>query len=381
MSSPISDVALEALSKPLGEARGLPNNAFITPEFLALENRTVFANNWVFAGRKSEVPAPGDIKMTEVGGDPLFMVRDNDGVVRVFFNVCPHRGARLVSEDSTGARAIVCRYHAWGFDLTGALKNQAHFNGPGLHGEFDHQDASCPRLFEVRADFWHDAIFVNLDRTAPPLAEYLAPLSEQAEGFDIEQFQYSDSVVDKFNCNWKLAVENWSDVYHVFSVHPTLNKLMHSAQRTGSTGDGNLIYFRWGYDAETIANDALPPVQGLEGQARTSAFNGHLFPGIAISFHPTMFLFWDFKPISHDWTKLSLHIYYAGEAAQSVKYAAHRQDKAKYYADLNVEDEEVCRLLQEGRQARGYDGGRFSPFWDKGTLHFANLIARSVAQH
>ena len=379
MSSPFSAAALEAMSKPLTSARGLPNEAFVSAEFLALENKTVFAKNWVFAGHKSEIPNPGDIKMVEVGGDPLFMVRDKEDIVRVFFNVCPHRGSRLVTEDRTGARAIACKYHAWGFDLSGALKSQAHFNGPGKHGQIDHSDPNCPHLFAVRTDFWHDGVFVNLDGAAPPLVDYLAPLIKQAEGFDIGQFRYSDTVLGKFNCNWKLAVENWSDVYHVFAVHPGLNKLMDSSKRTGSTGDGNLIYFRWSYDEETLANDALPRVQGLQGSAKTSAFNGHLFPGIAISFHPTMFLFWDFKPISHDWTRLALHIYYAGEAAHSETYAALRENKSSYYTGLNAEDEEVCRLMQQGRQARGYDGGRFSPFWDKGTLHFANLIARSVA--
>ena len=92
-----------------------------------------------------------------------------------------------------------------------------------------------------------------------------------------------------------------------------------------------------------------------------------------------MFLFWDYKPITHDWTRLSLHIYSVGDAAYSEEHAHLRNEKVKYYTGLNAEDDEVCRLLQEGRQARGYDGGRFSPYWDQGTLHLAQLVASAVS--
>ena len=213
---------------------------------------------------------------------------------------------------------------------------------------------------------WHDAVFVNLDGKAPDLETYLAPLNEQAKDFDISQFAYSDTVTGEFNCNWKLAVENWSDVYHVFAVHPLLNKMMDNSQRTGMTTHGNLIYCRWGYDRATLEGEELPIATGLDGQGATTSFNGHLFPGLCISFHPTMFLLWDYKPTSHDWTRLALHIYYAGEAARSEEHAQLRQQKAKYYTGLNAEDDEVCRLLQLGRSARGYDGGRLAPYWDQG---------------
>ena len=379
MSSPIAPAVKELLSAPLEQARGLPNEAFTTPEFLALENRTLFSRNWVFAGRISSLPDPNAIVMTEVAGDPLIIVRDKEGDIRVFYNVCPHRGAKIVTEDRSRAPAITCKYHAWSFDLSGPMRGRPNFHGPGKHDPAKRDDPNCPHLFEVRTAFWNDGIFVNLDGNAPPLEEYLAPLTKQAEGFDISQFNYSCTVTGEFNCNWKLAIENWSDVYHVFAVHPGLNEMMDADKRTGMTTDGNLIYCRWGYDQETLDQEELPVAENLQGQAARSSFNGHLFPGLGISFHPTMFLFWDYKPVSHDWTRLSLHIYFAGDAAHSETHAHLRDAKVKYYTGLNAEDDEVCRLLQEGRHARGYDGGRFSPYWDAGTLHLARLVASSVS--
>ena len=379
MMSPITEAVREAISRPIERSRGLPNEAFSTPEFLALENRTLFPRNWVFAARLSEVPNPGDIKMVEVAGDPLVIIRDKHGRVRVFYNVCPHRGAKLITEDQTGKQLITCKYHAWCFDLSGALRGRPNFNGPKKHDTPDGSDPDRPGLFEVRSDFWYDGVFVNLDGKAPPLADYLAPLNRQAEGFDIAQFNYASTVTGRFNCNWKLAIENWSDVYHVFAVHPGLNTMMDPSNRTGMTTEGNLIYCRWGYDQETLEREKLPVAQGLDGTGMTTSFNGHLFPGLGISFHPTLFLYWDFKPQGHDWTILALHIYYVGEAASSDEHAGLRDQKARYYTGLNAEDDEVCRLMQEGRQARGYDGGRFSPYWDQGTRHLAQLVADAVS--
>ncbi|MEM8786857.1 MAG: aromatic ring-hydroxylating dioxygenase subunit alpha [Pseudomonadota bacterium] len=370
---------LENITKPIETARGLPNRAFTDPAFLDLENRTLFRRHWVFAGRQSEIPNPGDIKMVDVATQPLLLVRGKDGVARVFYNVCPHRGAQIVTEDREAARVIACKYHAWTFELDGPLRARAHFGGPNKHARADHSDPNCPSLFPVRSDTWHDAIFVNLDGNAPPLEMHLAPLLKQADGFDISQFDYARTVEGVFDSNWKLTIENWSDVYHVFAVHPMLNRIMDAEARTGMSTDQNLIYCRWGYDAEMLKAEKLPIAKNLTGRAKDSSFMGHLFPALCISFHPGVFLLWDYKPLSHDRTRVKLHIYAAGGAATDPAYQQHLDDRARYYVDLNAEDDEVCRLMQIGRRADGYDGGRFAPYWDKGTLHLAQLVAEAVS--
>lgn len=379
MTAHFAPQVLDNIRKPVEEARGLPNEAFVSPDFLALENRTLFRRNWVFAGRRSEVPNPGDIKMVEVAGQPLILVRGKDGEVRVFHNVCPHRGAQIITEDRAGAKVITCKYHAWTFELQGALRARPHFNGPDRHQRADPSDPHCPSLSAVRTDCWHDAVFVNLDGQAGPLADHVAPVEKQAEGFDISQFRYARTVTGTFNSNWKLTVENWSDVYHVFAVHPTLDKMMDAQQRTGMLTDRNLIYCHYGYDAETLANEPLPIAENLSGKMQGSTFMGHLFPALCISFHPAMFLLWDYKPLSHEWTEVKLHIYVAGGAETDPQYEPIIDARARYYAALNGEDEEVCRLMQAGRRAEGYDGGRFAPYWDQGTLHLAQLVANAVA--
>jgi len=379
MTQHFAQEVLENIQKPIETARGLPNEAFVSPGFLELENKTLFRRHWVFAGRKSEIPNPGDIKMVDIADQPLILVRGKDDVVRVFYNVCPHRGAQIVTEDRSGSRVIGCKYHAWTFELSGPLRGRAHFDGPGKHAKGDAEDPNCPSLFPVRSETWHDAIFVNLDGSAGPLSEHLEPVVKQAEGFDLSQFEYARTVEGVFDSNWKLTVENWSDVYHVFVVHPTLNQLMDQNARTGMQADRNLIYCRWGYDEKTLENEALPLAQNLSGAAKNSSFNGHLFPALCISYHPAMFLLWDYKPLAHDRTQVKLHIYVAGGAASDPQFEKVLDQRVKYYSDLNGEDDEVCRLMQVGRRADGYDGGRFAPYWDKGTLHLAKLVVDAVS--
>ena len=97
----------------------LENAAYTDPEFLQREKRSLFRSTWQFATRLSAIPASGDAIPVEVGGMPLFVLRDRLERVRVFANVCPHRGARLLAEPCNVQRSIVCPYHAWAFGLDG----------------------------------------------------------------------------------------------------------------------------------------------------------------------------------------------------------------------------------------------------------------------
>ncbi|MEM7545167.1 MAG: Rieske (2Fe-2S) protein [Pseudomonadota bacterium] len=90
----------------------------------------LFRRNWVFAGRQSEIPEPGDIEMVDIADQPLLLVRGADGAIHAFYNVCPHRGAMIVTEDRKGARVIACKYHAWTFELNGPLRARGAFQRP-----------------------------------------------------------------------------------------------------------------------------------------------------------------------------------------------------------------------------------------------------------
>ena len=143
------------LEQITGQTRGLPNAAFTTDEFLNLENQRLFAGSWILAGIASEIPNRGDVQPVDVGGRSLILTRDNNAEIRVFQNVCPHRGARLVDDRVDGTNALICPYHSWTFELDGRLQGRPHYFGPGKHDRGDtSNDPIC--LFEVCSHIWCD---------------------------------------------------------------------------------------------------------------------------------------------------------------------------------------------------------------------------------
>ena len=135
----VSDRVLARLDGPPEKVRGLPNETFTSQAFFELEQQTLFTRCWSFAGIASELPEVGDVRPVEVAGQPLLLIRGADGEIRVFQNVCPHRGAKLLDEPANLAKGITCVYHAWSYGLDGQLRARPHFNGPSRH------DSGCRR--------------------------------------------------------------------------------------------------------------------------------------------------------------------------------------------------------------------------------------------
>ena len=174
----------------------------------------------------------------------MILVKDQHDQLRVFHNVCPHRGARLVTEDTHVCAALVCPYHAWSYELDGRLRGRPHYHGPENHDTAGDTDVS---LFEVRSAVWHDWLFVNLDGLALSFEDYIAPVIDEFAGFDVTQYQRSDlQMAFEFKCNWKLAFENFCDFYHVFKLHPALHEMRvnDSASRRAMWPNGPHLFQR-----------------------------------------------------------------------------------------------------------------------------------------
>ena len=146
----ISQTVIDRLNRETGLARGLPNAAFISQAFHELENTSLFPRTWSFIAPASDVPNPDDVKPVEVAGQSLFMVRDGNGEIGVFYNVCPHRGARLVTEPQQGTASLTCPYHAWSYKLDGKLNGRPHYHGPDQHDRSNEANSETVCLFKVR---------------------------------------------------------------------------------------------------------------------------------------------------------------------------------------------------------------------------------------
>ena len=196
-------------------------SALTSQEVFEVERERIFLKSWIYIGHGSEVEKPGDFVSRPVLGHPLFFLRDQEGVVRCFYNTCPHRGAVVCREERGNAKRFTCFYHAWTFESTGrliTLPDEAGY-GPG----FDRDERalqSPPRLEEYRG-FW----FVSFNPDVEPLHDYLAGAKEYID-LVVDQAVDGMRVLDGSNryatgANWKLLVENSIDGYHGLPVHQT----------------------------------------------------------------------------------------------------------------------------------------------------------------
>lgn len=192
---------------------------FTEPEYLELERQRIFETCWIYAGHESEVPKAGDYRSRRVGGRPVVLVRGDDGAVRVLLNTCTHRGALICRQQWGNARSFQCPYHAWTFNMQGDLI--------GVPGEdsyspaFDRKERALAQ--PARLDSYRGFIFVNFNRSAMELTDYLGGAKEYLD-LVCDQSETGMRVADglqaySIRANWKLLVENSFDGYHGLPTH------------------------------------------------------------------------------------------------------------------------------------------------------------------
>ena len=173
---------IEVVKKPILEAHGLPNQCYINPDYLNFEKEKIFNNNWVVIGVASSVPEIGDAKPYNLLGTPLLIIRDKSDAIRVFHNVCSHRGLKLIKEPCSIKNVIRCPYHSWSYNFKGELVATPHIGGMNKH-EVEGFDKSKSNLKEVRSSVWMDLIFININENAKNFSDAIKPLEDRWSKF------------------------------------------------------------------------------------------------------------------------------------------------------------------------------------------------------
>lgn len=368
----LGEEAIAAVKRPTGEAHGLPNVAYTSEEFYALEQKLLFARTWTCAGFGHQIPGPGDILPVTVAGYPLILVRDKDGGINAFHNVCRHRGALLVGEATKGARVIRCPYHAWCYRLDGRLDQRPHFHGPGKH------DADGVGLYPVRSGTWLDAVFVNLDGKAPSLAEHMKPVLDRLAGYDLSAMRYSGTLTFELETNWKLALENYIEPYHLSAVHPALQAATPMSSYDLSHDGPCMIGTAPLAERQVGWGEGLPAFPHSSERALSRLLYFVLFPSLGIGLTPDRFSFFQVIPDGPQRTREVIHLYFA-DAAMADKYEPVRRGALEAWDALNNEDIWIVERLHKGRTSPAFDGGTLSPYWDTVTHHFARLVVDTMS--
>ena len=378
---------LKNVEKSIEEANGLPNECYINDDYLTFEREKVFLNKWTVIGVGSSIPNSGDAKPYNLLGIPLIMLRDKSMKIRVFHNVCSHRGFKLLNEPCNLKNVIRCPYHSWAYSFEGKLVATPHIGGLNNHKDKKF-DKNINNLKEVKTKIWMDIIFININSNEIEFDDYIKPLEDRWSKFinkeDHKSLVHSNDY-GYFNlevkCNWKFAIENYCESYHLPTIHPELNKVSNINDHyhiqglpNRFAGQGSKKYeqfFKGNKKFNTFANWSKDLLQNSEYVA--------LFPNVMIGLHVDHFYVFWLEPLSMNKTKEHMQMYYVGdESANGNELKELRKDNSRFWKKVMIEDINAIEGMQEGRNSPVYNGGNFSPIMDQPTHQFHKWVANSL---
>ena len=380
---------IEATKNSINEANGLPNECYLNDEYFKIEREKVFFNNWIVVGVSSSVPEVGDAKPFNLMGIPLLILRDKNNKIKVFHNVCSHRGMILVKEECKLKNTIRCPYHSWSYNFNGELIATPHVGGMNIH-ETEGFIKSKSNLKEISTHVWMDLIFINVNKNKKDFEGSIDPLEKQWSKFISKEdqklirhardFGYFNMEVKS---NWKLAIENYCESYHLPWVHPELNRVsnlkdhyhIEDLAETFSGQGSNK------YSQQFDGNKKLLTFPNWPKDLYQNSEYVSLFPNVMLGIHVDHFYAFWLEPLSNNNTREHFEMYYVGdESASSDEYKEIRKKNFVFWQEVMNEDVAAIEGMQKGRSSPAYNGGNFSPVMDTPTLMFHKWVATNLTK-
>jgi len=387
LSEILDIVKIKNVSKPIDEAHGLPNECYTSPEYQMIEREKIFKDKWTVIGVASSVPNQGDAKPYNLLGIPLVILRDRDNKIRVFHNVCSHRGFKLLTKACTLKNVLRCPYHSWSYDFEGKLIATPHIGGFNIH-ESEKFDKSKSNLKEIRSKVWMDIIFININNNEIEFNEYIKPLEDRWSKFISKQDQnllVRSKDYGYFNLNvksnWKFAIENYCESYHLPTIHPELNKVSNISEHYHIQGLPNRFAGQGSkkYSQLIKGNKTFNNFKNWQKDLSKNSEYIALFPNVMIGLHIDHFYAFWLEPISINETKEHLVMYYVGDnSANGNELKNMRKENSNFWKGVMSEDIKAIEGMQEGRNSPIYNGGNFSPVMDNPTHEFHKWVVGNL---
>ena len=345
---------------PLEKAYTIPAPWYFDKRIEELERNSVFAANWQVVGRLDQVRERGEYFTIDVNGEPLIVVRSEDGILRAFYNVCRHHAAAVVPEEQGCAKQFRCPYHGWTYGNDGALKGMVEFDGVCNFNRADNG------LVPVRLDSWENFIFVNLDGAARPLLEFLGKVPELVAPLKLsENLHYFDRRIYTLNCNWKVYVDNYLDGgYHVPHAHKGLSSVVEYTKYTIEN-----------FERSCLQSSPLDTSGALEASI-SSTRQGHAFylwvyPNFMINAYSGVMDTNLVLPLGVDKCAVIFDYYFADISSAAEK---HHRESIAVSEKVQDEDMAICDSVQRGLGSRAYVAGRLSVRREAGEHLFHRLL-------
>jgi phenylpropionate dioxygenase-like ring-hydroxylating dioxygenase large terminal subunit len=375
---------LDSVLTSIHQAKGLSNDHYISKAVFEEEKIAILFDNWSAIGFGKDIPKEGDAKPINFVDMPLLMVRNKNGEINVFQNTCRHRGMILVEEPTNITGMIRCPYHSWSYSLNGDLCATPMVGGTGIHTHeaINHDELG---LFKIRSAVWQDIVFVNISNNAQEFRDYAAKTIERWSEFEKPLYHGGDSssFTLNLNTNWKLAVENYCESYHLPWIHPELNTTSnikdhyHIEEPGQCSGQGSHVYNQM----KSESGDVFPDFESLSKKWNTTSEYIALYPNVLLGVHRDHFYSIIIQPISSEKSIEHVSIYYAKKPDEMPQLKSLIDTNAHFWKKVFLEDVGVVEGMQQGRKGLLFDGGKFSPAMDSATHCFHQWVAQLVKNY
>jgi choline monooxygenase len=355
------EIARFDASVPLEAAWLPPSSWYNDARFYELERDTVFRTNWLIAARADQVQKTGDYVAGMMTGEPHVIVRNHDGALNAFFNVCRHHAAQVMSGAGC-TESLVCPYHGWTYGLDGRLTKAPEL---GAVKDFD-RDAFG--LVPMAVESWCDLLFINMAKNPSRLAPQLLKLERRLRAMHADKLKFVARRKYRLACNWKVYVDNYLDGgYHVGYLHQGL------AAQLDMDSYQTEVFGRYSIQSGAGAGGDGSSGSDFAERIGDKVLYAWLYPNLMINrYGPMMDTNWVI-PHGHDETEVIFDYYFTPETAADADFV----EKSLAASDVvQQEDVDICESVQKGLGSSSYDRGRYSAKREQGELHFHRLLAQ-----
>lgn len=291
----------------------LPLEVYYDPSYLKSELDNVFMRNWLYMANVSQLPKKGSYVAIDLPIAPIILVRGNDEKIRAFVNSCKHRGATVVPRQCGEVKRLTCQYHAWTFDLEGRLISVPEDR------DFGPLDYEALSLTEVRCESWGNFIFINFDKKAPALSDWLSTLDSRFSDVTSADMVLIESASQTINANWKAVLDAFIETYHVGVIHkqtaaPVINLRQTSIELYPNGHSCMYMPLRPDAVAGLAATwgKGVEPIEGLGKGYHAAAVNFSVFPNCHITAEPQCVFMLVCWPLAVDKTRFDVYFFGKG---------------------------------------------------------------------
>ena len=357
--------------------KSLPSDYYRSSQIFAKEKERIFCREWFCAAREEQIPAPGDVLVLNVDGESVFVARTKEGEIKAHYNVCRHRGARLLPEPGEelpkdiklnggvlGANGIRCPYHLWTYSLDGKLLNAPYTK---------ETEGFCKAEFSlhpVGAAMWRGFIFLNLTPETvivdgKTLRASFGDTMERVKRYPLGELRTAKRVVYEVAANWKIILENYNECYHCGAVHPELCDVVPAFKQQGGAAlewelgiphKEGAVTFTW------TGKTNRAPFPGLDENEKVRHKGELIYPNLMLSLacdHVAAFTIW---PKTPNHTTVMCDFLFHPDEMKKPDFAPN--DAIDFWDLVNRQDWEICKRVQQGTESRVHEFGYYAPMED-----------------